>query len=45
VIAILFNPFTLITFERETWMVIDLLVAVFNVSSIWLLNISKERAD
>lgn len=38
-IAVLFNPFIVIHLERETWVVIDALVGVFNLASLWMLKL------
>jgi len=40
-VAVLFNPFIPVYLERETWVVIDALVGVFNLTSIWLLELGK----
>lgn len=40
-IAVLFNPIVIITFERATWTVIDLIVGVFFVLSMFLTKVSK----
>ena len=37
-IAVLFNPIVLITFERTTWTIIDLIVGVFFVLSMFLIK-------
>ena len=44
-VAVLFNPFIIIYLERETWVVIDALVGVFNVASIWLLKLQGDGVD
>jgi hypothetical protein len=42
-IAVLFNPFVLISFEREVWMVIDFLVGVILSLSIFLLKLPESK--
>jgi len=44
-VAVLFNPFIIIHLERETWVVVDALVGVFNVASIWLLKLQGDGVD
>lgn len=41
-IAILFNPLIIITFERSTWTVIDLIVGVFFLLSTFLIKVKNE---
>ena len=40
-IAVLFNPIIIITFERATWTVIDLIVGIFFVLSIFTIKTKK----
>ncbi len=42
-IAVLFNPIIIITFERSTWWVIDLMVGIFFVLSIFLIKIEEKN--
>ena len=42
-IAVLFNPIFIISFERATWWVIDLIVGIFFVSSIFLVKVKDNK--
>jgi hypothetical protein len=42
-IAVLFNPFILVTFQRSTWSIIDLIVGIFLVASLFLVKINKKK--
>jgi hypothetical protein len=42
-IAILFNPIIPIYFQRETWVIIDLIVGVFLLVSIFMLKDNKNN--
>jgi len=41
-IAVLFNPIIIITFERATWMIIDLIVGVLFVLSMFLIKVKNK---
>jgi hypothetical protein len=38
-LAVLFNPFIIIHLDREIWSVIDLIVAVFMIISVFILKL------
>jgi hypothetical protein len=40
-IAVLFNPIIIVHFERATWTVIDLIIGIFFVLSMFLIKIKK----
>lgn len=42
--AVLFNPFIVIHLDREIWSVIDLIVGVFMVISLFVLKLDKLKA-
>jgi len=42
-IAVLFNPFIVISFERELWVVIDLLVGAVLSASVFLLKLTNDK--
>lgn len=44
-IAILFNPIIIIHLQREQWWVIDLIVGIFFVLSIFLIKIKNKMVD
>lgn len=41
-LAVLFNPFIVIHFNREIWSVIDLIVGVFMIVSVFVFKLSRE---
>lgn len=41
-IAVLFNPFIPVYLDRNTWVIIDLFVALFLVASTFLLKLDKK---
>jgi len=41
-LAVLFNPFIVIHFDREFWGVIDLIVGVFMIVSVFVFKLSRE---
>ncbi len=43
-VGVLFNPFIIIHLERETWVVIDLIVGIFFVLSAFLIK-SREKGE
>ena len=43
-IAVLFNPFFPVYLERETWVVIDLLGAIFLLSATFFVKLEKKRS-
>lgn len=42
-IAVLFNPIIIIHLQREQWWIIDLIVGIFFVSSIFLIKIKDKK--
>jgi len=42
-IAVLFNPIILITLERATWTVIDLIVGAFFILSMFLIKVKNKN--
>lgn len=41
-IALLWNPIIMISFEKETWLIFDVIAAIIFISSIFLLKESKK---
>ena len=41
-LAVLFNPFIVIHLDREIWSVIDLIVGVFLISSIFIFKLKEK---
>lgn len=41
-LAVLFNPFIVIHFDREIWSVIDLIVGVFMIISLFALKLEQK---
>ncbi len=41
-LAVLFNPFVVIHLDREIWSVIDLIVGVFMIVSVFVFKLSRE---
>ena len=41
-LAVLFNPFIVIHFNRETWSVIDLIVGIFMIISVFVLKLEHK---
>lgn len=44
-LAVLFNPFIKIHLDREIWIVIDLIVGVFMIISLFALKFEKPKTD
>lgn len=44
-IAVLFNPFIAIYFDRKVWSIIDLVVGVFMIVSIFALRLKKHHTE
>lgn len=44
-IAMLFNPFLPIHFDREIWVVIDSVVGVFLLASIFLFKLERDKGN
>ena len=42
-LAILFNPFIIIHLNREIWIVIDLIVGIFMIVSVFIFKIPKKH--
>ena len=40
-LAVLFNPFIVIHLNRETWSIIDLIVGVFMIISVFILKLKQ----
>lgn len=41
-LAVLFNPFIVIHLNRETWSVIDLIVGIFMIISVFVLKLERK---
>jgi tryptophan-rich sensory protein len=41
-LAVLFNPFIVIRLNRETWSIIDFIVGVFMIVSVFVFKLSRE---
>lgn len=41
-IAVLFNPFIIIHFNRKTWSIIDLIVGIFMIISVFVLKLERK---
>lgn len=44
-LAVLFNPFIVIHLDREIWIVIDLIVRVFMIISLFALKLDKPKTE
>jgi hypothetical protein len=44
-LAVLFNPFIVIHLDREIWSVIDLIVGVFMIISLFALKLNKPKTE
>lgn len=44
-LAVLFNPFIVIHLDREVWSVIDLIVGVFMIFSLFALKLNKPKTE
>ena len=44
-LAVLFNPFIVIHLDREIWSIIDLIVGVFMIISLFALKLDKPKTE
>src|SRR3989338_1508813 len=44
-LAVLFNPFIIIRLDREIWSVIDLIVGMFMIVSLFALKLDKPKTE
>ena len=44
-LAVLFNPFIIIHLDREIWSVIDLIVGMFMIVSLFALKLDKPKTE
>lgn len=44
-LAVLFNPFIVIHLNREIWSVVDLIIGVFMIISLFALKLDKPKAE
>lgn len=44
-LAVLFNPFIVIHLDREIWSIIDLIVGVFMIISLFALKLNKPKTE
>lgn len=42
-LAVLFNPFIIIHFDRDVWSIIDLIVGIFLITSIFIFKLKEKN--